>query len=72
MHVGILKEIKSDENRVALNPEGSRSCGKTDIRCWSRKVPGAVPKTSTRALTNVTLPYAVEMANKGLEKAIKF
>ena len=35
-------------------------------------MPGAVPKTSTRALTNATLPYAVEIANKGWEKAIKF
>lgn len=28
-------------------------------------MPGAVPKTSTMALTNATLPYAVEIANKG-------
>jgi alanine dehydrogenase len=34
-------------------------------------MPGAVPKTSTLALTNATLPYAVEVANKGWEKAIK-
>jgi alanine dehydrogenase len=33
-------------------------------------MPGAVPKTSTIALTNATLPYAVEIANKGWEKAI--
>lgn len=32
-------------------------------------MPGAVPRTSTLALTNVTLPYALELANKGLEKA---
>lgn len=32
-------------------------------------MPGAVPKTSTVALTNATLPYAVEIANKGWEKA---
>lgn len=29
-------------------------------------MPGAVPRTSTLALTNVTLPYAVKLANKGL------
>lgn len=29
-------------------------------------MPGAVAKTSTVALTNVTLPYALEIANKGL------
>jgi alanine dehydrogenase len=33
-------------------------------------MPGAVPKTSTIALTNVTIPYAVEIASKGLEAAI--
>jgi alanine dehydrogenase len=32
-------------------------------------MPGAVPKTSTIALTNATLPYAVEIANKGWQKA---
>ena len=34
-------------------------------------MPGAVPKTSTIALTNVTLPYAIEIANKGYVEAIK-
>jgi len=34
-------------------------------------MPGAVPKTSTIALTNVTLPYAIEIANKGYREAIK-
>jgi len=34
-------------------------------------MPGGVAKTSTRALTNATLPYAVEIANKGWEKAFK-
>lgn len=32
-------------------------------------MPGAVPFTSTMALTNATLPYAVELANKGWKKA---
>lgn len=32
-------------------------------------MPGAVAKTSTLALTNATLPYAVEIANKGWKKA---
>jgi len=32
-------------------------------------MPGAVPYTSTVALTNVTLPYAVKIANLGWEKA---
>ena len=34
-------------------------------------MPGAVPKTSTIALTNATLPYAVEIANKGWKKVFK-
>jgi alanine dehydrogenase len=34
-------------------------------------MPGAVPKTSTLALTNATLPYAVEIADKGWKKAMK-
>ena len=33
-------------------------------------MPGAVPNTSTYALTNVTLPYAVEIANRGLRSAV--
>ncbi len=34
-------------------------------------MPGAVPNTSTRALTNVTLPYVVELANLGWESAVR-
>ena len=34
-------------------------------------MPGAVPYTSTIALTNATLPYALQLANKGWEKACK-
>ncbi|WP_018126307.1 alanine dehydrogenase [Balneola vulgaris] len=34
-------------------------------------MPGAVPYTSTLGLTNVTLPYAVALANKGWEQALK-
>lgn len=33
-------------------------------------MPGAVPRTSTIGLTNVTVPYAVQIANKGLKQAI--
>ena len=33
-------------------------------------MPGAVPRTSTFALTNVTLPFAIEIAEKGLIKAV--
>ena len=34
-------------------------------------MPGAVGRTSTYAATNVTLPYALQLANKGLDKACK-
>ena len=33
-------------------------------------IPGNVPTTSTYALTNVTLPYALELAGKGLKQAL--
>ena len=34
-------------------------------------MPGAVPYTSTLALTNATLPYAIQLANKGWQQACK-
>jgi alanine dehydrogenase len=34
-------------------------------------MPGAVPKTSTQALTNATLPYALKIANRGWRDAMK-
>ena len=34
-------------------------------------MPGAVPYTSTLALTNATLPYALQLANKGWQKACR-
>lgn len=34
-------------------------------------MPGAVPRTSTYALSNATLPYAIKLASKGLANAVK-
>src|SRR5699024_915886 len=34
-------------------------------------MPGAVPTTSTTGLTNETVPYILDIANKGYEQAIK-
>ena len=34
-------------------------------------MPGAVPRTSTIALTNTTLPYALKIANLGVEQAVR-
>ena len=33
-------------------------------------MPGAVPRTSTYALTNATIKYVVTLADHGLEKAV--
>src|SRR5271167_2945872 len=34
-------------------------------------MPGVVPITSTYALTNATLPYAIELAERGVEQALR-
>ncbi|MBP2397455.1 alanine dehydrogenase [Glutamicibacter protophormiae] len=34
-------------------------------------MPGGVPQTSTKALTNATLPYILQLANNGIELALK-
>jgi alanine dehydrogenase len=34
-------------------------------------IPSVVPRTSTFALTNVTLPYVLEISNKGIKRAIR-
>ena len=34
-------------------------------------IPGAVPRTSTFALSNATIPYALKIANQGLENALR-
>jgi alanine dehydrogenase len=34
-------------------------------------MPGAVPNTSTYALTNATLPYTVALADKGWQQALR-
>ena len=34
-------------------------------------MPGGVPRTSTLALTNATLPYAIQLANKGWKRALR-
>lgn len=40
------------------------------IHCGVSNLPGAVPVTATTALTNVTLPYVLDIANKGWEQAV--
>jgi len=41
------------------------------IHYCEANMPGAVARTSTRALTNATLPYAVLIACKGWKKAMR-
>jgi len=41
------------------------------IYCCVANMPGQVARQSTQALTHATLPYLLEMANKGVVKAIK-
>jgi alanine dehydrogenase len=41
------------------------------VRYCVANMPGAVAKTSTIALTNATLPYAVDIANKGWKRAMQ-
>ena len=41
------------------------------VRYSVANMPGAVPRTATMALTNVTLPYALKIANLGAEGACK-
>ncbi|MFZ5775190.1 MAG: alanine dehydrogenase [Thermodesulfobacteriota bacterium] len=43
----------------------------TIIHYCVANMPGAVPRTSTFALTNATLPYCLAMANLGLEEAAR-
>ncbi|SHJ51989.1 L-alanine dehydrogenase [Geosporobacter subterraneus DSM 17957] len=40
------------------------------IHCAIPNLPGIVPRTSTAALTSVTLPYIVKIAEKGLKSAL--
>ena len=41
------------------------------VHCSVPNLPGAVPRTSTFALSNVTMPYALNIANKGAETAMR-
>jgi alanine dehydrogenase len=41
------------------------------LHCAIANLPGAVPRTSTLALTNVTLPYALALADKGFTQAVQ-
>lgn len=62
---GCIETIKATtHDDPVFTDEGVIHYGVTNI-------PGDVPMTSTYALTNVTLKYALELANKGLDRALK-
>jgi alanine dehydrogenase len=109
MIVGIPKEVKDNEFRVAMTPEcvrelvhaghrfpvesgaGNGSALPDDgfagagaevladafavihdlVHYRVGNLPGPVPRTSTYALTNVTIPYTVQNASAGVEKAVR-
>lgn len=62
---GCIETIKpTTHSDPVYKAEGVLHYGVTNI-------PGDVPMTSTYALTNVTLKYALELANRGLAKALE-
>ena len=62
---GCIETIKpTTHDEPTYKVEGVVHYGVTNI-------PGDVPMTSTYALTNVTLRYAIDLANKGLARALE-
>jgi len=80
VRIGVPTEVKADEYRVALTPAGARELvdrghevlvqapthevGGVVHYCVAN-MPGAVPVTSTYALTNATMPYVIAFADRG-------
>jgi alanine dehydrogenase len=58
-----------EDSRPTTHAEPTYQVHESVFYCVAN-MPGAVPHTSTYALTNVTLPYAVALANKGWKKAL--
>ncbi len=71
----VLVDISVDQGgcfestRPTTHSEPTFTVGECLFYCVAN-MPGAVPHTSTYALTNVTLPYAVEIADRGLRAAV--
>ncbi len=56
---------------MAWHPDLSRpAAARAAPRCRRRMAVGAVPRTSTYALNNVTLPHALAIAHKGYRQAL--
>ena len=59
-----------EDSRPTTHAEPTFQVHKSLFYCVAN-MPGAVPHTSTYALTNVTLPYILELANCGWKKALR-
>jgi len=81
----LLKEMKPGAAIVDISIDQGGSCETSHptthdnptyveegiVHYCVNNMPGAVPRTSTLALTNATLPYALEIANLGYKEAMK-
>ena len=59
-----------EDTRPTTHDDPTYQVHETTFYCVAN-MPGAVPHTSTYALTNVTLPYAVAVADKGWQAALR-
>jgi alanine dehydrogenase len=59
-----------EHSRPTTHDEPTFQVHQTIYYCVAN-MPGAVPSTSTRALTNATLPYVIQLATKGWKAALK-
>lgn len=59
-----------EDSRPTTHADPTYTVHESLFYCVSN-MPGAVPHTSTYALTNVTLPYVVELANRGWREALR-
>ncbi|MDH6113545.1 alanine dehydrogenase [Kitasatospora sp. MAP12-15] len=59
-----------EDSRATTHDEPTFKVHNSVFYCVAN-MPGAVPNTSTYALTNATLPYVVELANRGWKDALR-
>ncbi|WP_354642875.1 alanine dehydrogenase [Kitasatospora camelliae] len=59
-----------EDSRATTHAEPTFQVHNSVFYCVAN-MPGAVPNTSTYALTNATLPYVVELANRGWKEALR-
>lgn len=59
-----------EDTRATTHADPTYQVHKSIFYCVAN-MPGAVPNTSTYALTNATLPYVVALANKGWQQALR-